>query len=182
MVLAAGLGHGASACAAIAPRPTDPGLFLIAPSAAGRVVSVEQAVRVEHEGGTEPFETLAAVELDRHWLRVAALGPLGNRILFLEWDGKDFHEERDPHVPARFPAKLVLRDLELALFPAAAIRAALPSRSWSLVDAPRHRELSLDGKPVIAIDYSADDPWQSDVHFRHLALHYQLEIRPVDSP
>ena len=175
------LGHGASACAAIAARPADPGLFLIAPSAAGRVVSVAQAVRVEHEGGAEPFETLAAVELDRHWLRVAALGPLGNRVLFLEWDGNVFHEERDPHLPAQFPSKLVLRDLELALFPAAAVRAALPSRAWSLVDGPRHRELRLDGKPVIAIDYSADDPWKSDVHFRHFTLHYQLEIHPVDS-
>jgi hypothetical protein len=168
-----------SGCAALKPRPVDPGLFLIAPSAAGKEVEVEQSVRVESRAGTR-FDTLAAVELDARVLRVVAVGPLGNRIMSLEWDGKHYTEQRDPHVPADFPLKLVLRDLELALFPAGAVRTALPSRAWSLVEAPRHRELRHDGKPVIVIDYSNDDPWKAKIDFRHLTIGYRLRIETLD--
>jgi hypothetical protein len=145
-----------TSCAVLTPRPADPGLFLVAPSAAAKQASLSQSVRV------------------------AALGPMGNRILMLEWDGKDYKEERDPHLPQDFPAKVVLRDLTLALFPAQAVRKALPSSDWSLQEKPRARELLLDGKPVIHIDYSTDDPWNSIIHFRHLTLGYQLEIQPAN--
>jgi hypothetical protein len=166
-------------CAVLAPRPADPGLFLVPPSAAGRSASLTQSVRMTSDKGAS-FETLAAVEVEPRWLRVAALGPMGNRIMFLEWDGQRYQEQRDPHLPAEFPLKVVLRDLELALFPAAAVRSALPSDDWTLLEKPKVRELLLDGKPVIHIDYSTADPWNSIIHFRHLTLGYQLEIRPAD--
>jgi len=127
------------------------------------------------------FEALTAVEIDPRWLRVAAVGPMGNRIMLLEWDGRSYQEERDPHVPAEFPLKVVLRDLELALFPAAAVRSGLPSSDWTLLERPRGRELLLDGTPVIRIEYSTDDPYTSTIHFKHLTLGYQLEIRPADT-
>jgi hypothetical protein len=173
------LGASLASCAALASRPADPGLFSIPPRAAERAISVTQTVRVER-AGAPPFEVLAVVELDAHWLRVAALGPLGNRILLLEWDGSAYHEERDPQVPADFPLELVLRDLELALFPASAVRQALPSEAWSLSETPERRVLLLDQKPVISIDYSAPDHFRCDVHLRHLTLGYQIEIKPAD--
>ncbi len=166
-------------CGAVAKRPEDPGLFLIHPAQGARELSVAQAVRIDRAEG-QPFETLAAVELDRHWLRVAALGPLGNRILFLEWDGEQYHEERDPHLPQEFPSKLVLRDLQLSLFPASAIRKVLPA-DWILLESPRRRVLEHGGKPVIVIDYSADDRWLGTVTFQHLGVGYRLQIRAVES-
>lgn len=168
-----------SGCALFTPRPADPGLFLVAPSAAGRSASLTQSVRMTSDKGAS-FETLAAVEVEPGWLRVAALGPMGNRIMFLEWDGKRYQEQRDPHLPAEFPAKVVLRDLELSLFPAAAVRGALPDDDWQLVEKPGVREVLLKGKPVIHIDYSTADRWNSIIHFRHLTYGYQLEIRPAD--
>jgi Protein of unknown function (DUF3261) len=167
-------------CAVFATRPADPGLFLLPPSAAGRQASLAQSVRMTSDKGAT-FEALAAVEIDPRWLRVAALGPMGNRIMLLEWDGQRYQEERDPHLPADFPLKVVLRDLEFALFPAAAVRKALPSSAWVLLETPRARELRLDGTPVIRIDYSSDDPYTSTIHFKHLTLGYQLEIRPADT-
>lgn len=166
-------------CAAFRERPVDPGLFLLPPHAAGREASLTQSVRVTSAKGAS-FETLAAVEVERGALRVAALGPLGNRILFLEWDGEEYREEKDPHFPSDFPVKVVLRDLELCLFPAESVRRALPSEEWSLIEKPRARELHFEGKPVVAIAYSSDDRWNSTIHFEHLTLGYRLEVRAVD--
>jgi hypothetical protein len=177
---ALGLGLTLSSCAGFARRPADPGMFLIPPRAGGRDISVAQTVRVER-AGAPPFEVLAAVELDARWLRVAALGPLGNRILLLEWDGSAYREERGPQMPADFPLQLVLRDLQLALFPASAVRQALPGPTWSLTETPYRRVLSLDRVPVIAIDYSARDHFRCKVSFRHLTLGYGIEIRPAES-
>jgi hypothetical protein len=169
-----------ASCAGLANKPADPGMFLIPPRAAGRELSVAQTVRVERPGAPA-FEVLAAVELDAHWLRVAALGPLGNRILLLEWDGSAYHEERDPQVPADFPLELILRDLQLASFPADAVRQALPGREWSLTETPYRRVILLDGDPVVVIDYSAEDHFRCNISFRHLTLGYGIEIRPADA-
>jgi hypothetical protein len=178
--LVASLIVGLGSCAGWLGGPADPGMLRLAPSAAGRQISVAQIVRVER-AGSPPFEVLAALELDAHWLRVAALGPLGNRILLLEWDGSAYHEERDPQVPADFPLELILRDLQLSMFPASAIRQALPPGEWSLTDTPYRRVLFLDRAPVITIDYSAEDHFSGNVSFRHLTLGYAIEIRPAGS-
>jgi hypothetical protein len=175
-----GLSMALASCAGLANRPSDPGLFLLPPRAAGRELSVTQTVRVERPGAPA-FEVLAVVELDAHWLRVAALGPLGNRILLLEWDGRAYHEERDPQVPADFPLELILRDLQLASFPADAVRQALPGADWSLTDTPYQRVLLRDREPVVVIDYSADDHFRCNISFRHLTLGYVIEIRPADA-
>jgi hypothetical protein len=154
-------------------------MFLIPPRAAGRELSITQTVRLER-AGAPAFEVLAAVELDAQWLRVAALGPLGNRLLLLEWDGSAYHEERDPQMPADFPLELILRDLQLASFPADAVRQALPSAKWFLSDTPYRRVLLLQREPVVVIDYSAADHFRCNISFRHLTLGYRIEIRPVD--
>jgi uncharacterized protein DUF3261 len=174
-----GLGMSLGSCAALTNRPADPGRLLIPPHAARRTVSVMQTVRVER-AGAPPFAVLALVELDEHWLRVAALGPFGNRILLLEWDGTTYHEEREPQIPADLPLELVLRDIQLALFPASAIRQALPSPSWTVSETRGRRVLLLDQKPVISIDYSGEDHFRCSVSYHHIALGYTVEIQPAE--
>jgi hypothetical protein len=168
---------GAAGCAAFRPRPLDPGLFMLAPQAAGAELSLTQILRFSK--GDKAFEALAAVELSRDLLSVAALGPMGNRVLALSWDGKNLEQERDPSIPAELPLVLILRDLQLALWPASALREALSGKGWSLEDAGHSRILRKDGRDVVRISYGGQDRWHSAIQFEHLTLGYRLDIQAV---
>ena len=62
---------------------------------------------------------------------MAGLGPLGNRMLSLSWDGVVLTKERDPAVPSRLPGADILRNLQLAYWPEDVLRRALQP-GWDL--------------------------------------------------
>ena len=167
-------------CAALkpAPRPKDPGLFLLSPSEAGRELSLQQQLRFSR--GKAVFEAVAAIEIDRQSMRLAALGPLGNRMLSLVWDGKNYSEEKDPRLPKELPLKLILRDIQLAYFPAEALQKNLPA-GWTLKDGPKFRSLESGGEEIIRIRYDGSQRWNSPLIFEHLGLGYHLEVQPINN-
>jgi len=173
LILAAALLAG---CAALKPRPLDPGLFLLAPAGAGIEISLNQALTFIK--GDKRYESLAMVQVDKGSVSVAGIGPLGNRMLTLHWDGKKLDEERDPGLPQELPARLMLRDLQLAYWGADSVKAAL-GRGWSLDDSPLARVISKGGSAVISIRYAGPDHWHERAIFEHLGLGYRLEVSPV---
>ena len=171
------LALASSACAALKPRPLDPGLFLLPPGAAGVVLSLTQALIFSK--GASHFESLAAVEVSKDSVALAGLSPLGNRMLSLRWDGKTLEQEHDASLPPDLPLKLILRDLQLAFWPQAAVQGAL-GRDWTLEDDGSTRLLKKSGQTVVKISYGGTDRWHSKARFEHLGLGYQLDINPVD--
>jgi hypothetical protein len=168
-------------CAAAKPRPDDPGLFLLLPSDAGAEVSVTQSLAFSR-GGTH-FEALAVLQVDKRAVALVGMGPMGNRMLSLRWDGKHLDQQRDSQLPAELPLELILRDVQLAFWPAAALRKALPGRAWTLEDESSQRTLSDAGVAVVRIRYFGQDRWHSKAVFEHLAMGYRLEINPIkDEP
>lgn len=162
-------------------RPNDPGLALLPPASAHRKIEISQQLRLERSG--QSFEALGALQLDDKELSLAVLGPLGNRMLSLRWDGKNLAEERDPTLPADLPLKAVLRDLQYALFPADAIRDILPG-GWELTEESlaggRHRRnIRHNGLSVIIIVYEGEDPYLSALTLTHKTFNYSITVTPV---
>jgi len=168
---------GALGCATLRPKPADPGLFLLSPASALADLSVTQALVFSK--GASRFESLAALEVNAESVSLAGLGPLGNRMLALRWDGKKLEKESDPGLPPGLPLELILRDVQLAFWPAAAVRAAIAAKGWTLEDEGMQRTLRQGGVEVVRIRYGAADRWHSDVIFEHLSLGYRLDIRAV---
>ncbi len=163
------------ACAAFKPRPADPGLRLLAPAEAGFSATLTQALTFSR--GEASMDALAVAEIGPERVKLAVLSPLGNRVLALDWDGKDLKVERDPSLPAQFPAELILRDLQLAYWDAAALRKHLP-RAWRLEADAAHRSFFEGRAEAIRIDYEGD-PLKAPLEFKHRNYKYQLSIRPV---
>jgi hypothetical protein len=179
--LIAGLLALGTGCAALKPKPHDPGIFLLPPSAAGVEKSLMQSLILIK--GTSRFEALAAIEVSPEALSVVGLGPLGNRLMGLRWDGKHLEQERDPHLPKDLPLELILRDLEIAFWPTQALKGPLNSKGYTLSDDASVRTVSQDGQVLIRIHYDAADRWDSPAVFENLGLGYSLEIHPIkDEP
>lgn len=158
-------------------RGLDPGLFLLQPSAAGFEASLTQEVSFQR--GTTRFDSTAVVEVSSTSVVLVGLSPFGTRMLSLRWDGKKLSQERDRSIPKELPLEVILRDIMLASWPAAAVAAALPGPSWELRDEGMERTLLKGGQAVVRIRYGGADRLRGDLEFEHLGLGYLMKIHPL---
>lgn len=164
-------------CDGSSSRRLDPGIFLLPPSEAGFEASLTQEVSFER--GATRFDSTALLEVSSTEVVLVGLSPFGTRMLSLRWDGKKLIQERDRSIPKELPLELILRDIQLATWPAASVRAALPSPAWKLQDTGSERILLKDGKVVVRIRYAGSDRLHSDLEFEHLGLGYLMKIHPL---
>ncbi len=134
----------------------------LAPAALGFEMSVAQRVTVSQPAppGDDTPHSISAdavLEVDANSVRMAVLG-LGQAMLRVEWDGRQLTQSHAPGWPDAADGGQILNDVQLALWPAQSIRAALP-QGWTLSDhiatssAPAQRWLMHDGHPSVRIDY-----------------------------
>ena len=132
--------------AACATRPVAPAVQLpalrLAPAALGHELAVQQ--RLVFRFGTQVRELDALLEVDASEVRLAvqAMGRTGVR---LQWDGQSLMEQRAAWLPDAVRSERVLDDVQFSLWPADAIRAALPA-DWELVERGAFRELRRNGQ------------------------------------
>lgn len=170
-------------CASVphADAPARLGLRL-SPATLGQTLSLQQHLTVEREGRTDELDT--ALEIDNSQLTLVGLA-VGQRVMTLEYDGVQLKTWRHFMLPAQVRGEDVLEDLQLTLWPAAAIAAVLPP-GWTLQDTvagtvsatppATRRTLSYDGKPVTVIDYPGPQRWSGAVVLNNLRYHYRLTI------
>ena len=129
-------------CASAPPQgPARLGLRL-APSALGAAIAIQQHLTVERDGKTNDLDV--ALEVDADHVGVVGLA-FGQRVLALRFDAAGLTEWRHPMLPAQVRGADVLEDLQLTLWPADAIRLALPP-GWQIDDRGQERTLRLELK------------------------------------
>jgi hypothetical protein len=171
---AAGAAVFAFALAGCASKETGParlGLRL-APAALGESISVQQHLTVKRGASTNDLDV--ALEVDPAHVNVVGLA-FGQRVLSLEYDGRELKEWRHPMLPAQVRAADVLEDLQLTLWPVADIARALPA-GWQIEEQGLRRTLRLDGQVVATIDYSGMPRWQGTAVLDNVRYKYRLTI------
>lgn len=165
-----------AACASAPPRTAValPPLRL-SPASLGKAVSLQQ--RLHFSFGTQQRDMDALLEADGHEVRllVQAMGQSGVR---LSWDGKQLQQQRAPWLPPAVRGERVLDDLQFTLWPAEAIRAALP-QGWTLDEADGIRSLRHDGQAWLR---ASGDPVAGQATLENLAEGYRLDIESEAIP
>lgn len=165
-----------AACAHAPPREhrASPALRL-PPAALGADIVLQQRLTVSHGARIQHAEAL--LEVDAQALRLVLLaGP--RRLLTLSFDGARIDEQRDPALPAELRGARFIDDIQLAYWPADAIRAALPA-DWTLVDSARVRTLHERGEAVTEIRYEQPSRWLGRIEIHHLRAGFRLRIESV---
>jgi hypothetical protein len=168
-VLCAGLLLGG--CTAPKAGPARLGLRL-APAALGQAITVQQHLTVRRGGSTNDLDV--ALEVDASRVNLVGLA-FGQRVLSLQFDGRELTEWRHPMLPAQVRAADVLEDLQLTLWPAAEIARVLPA-GWTIEEQGLRRTLRLDGKVVTTIDYSGAPRWQGTAVLDNVRYQYKLTV------
>jgi hypothetical protein len=166
---------GLAGCATTAPSaPARLGLKL-APAALEASISLQQQLVVERQGRIDALD--AALEVDAERLDLVGLA-LGQRIFALHYDGRELRSWRHPSLPLELRGEDVLEDLQITLWPAGAIKKALPA-GWRIEEAGRRRTLWLNETPVMLIDYSSEPRWLGRIAVNNLRYQYRLIIISV---
>jgi len=160
-----------AACAA-PPLETSPHLRL-SPASLGTSLALQQRLTATARGQTRQMDVL--LEADAQSVRLAVLG-LGQTAARLEWDGTTLTESHAAWWPTAVSGERVLRDLQLMLWPAGAVSAALPA-GWSLDTSAGLRVLSRDGQPVIRVQY--DSPLSAELTHMREGYAVRVESRPL---
>lgn len=120
-----------------------PLLLALAPAALGCSVAVQQQLTVHPP--SRAAQTLdALLEVDGQAVHLA-LFHMGQRMGALHWDGQQLQAELSRWWPAQLPPAQVLSDMQLALWPVAAIAQALPA-GWQVQETAQGRILSYKGQ------------------------------------
>jgi hypothetical protein len=167
---------GLSGCATSGSQPGRLGLKL-APAALGASISVQQHLTVERNGRSEELD--AALEVDPQGLELVGLA-LGQRVLALHYDGQRLNTWRHPMFPAIVRSEDILEDLQLILWPAEAVRQALP-KGWRIEENGRRRILSAGETPIAVIDYSDESRWNGKIELFNLRYQYRLIIQSISN-
>ena len=172
------LGFCLLALAGCAPdsRPARLGLQL-APATLGASISLQQHLLVERDGRAREFEAALEVDSERIDLVVSALN---RRVLSLHYDGRALESWRHPALPPELRAEDVLEDLQLTLWPADAVRRALPP-GWRIEENGARRILLAGESPVTEIDYSGATRCTGTVVVYNRRYGYRLTIQSVIS-
>ena len=152
-----------------APPPQTAVSFRLPPASLGRTLAWQQRLQITRQGQAQP-PLDALLEADAQGLRLALLGT-GQTLARLEWDGQSLRAEQAAGWPKEIPAESVLSDMQLALWPLAALQAALPTDA-TLVDEGRLRVLRQHGTIVTTVR----DPGTLHIELTNQSLGYTLRI------
>jgi Protein of unknown function (DUF3261) len=163
-------------------RPDDPeaGAYFqpLTPKQLGARGTSEQKIEANYGDRNATF--LSAIEISPEKMTMVAAAATGQRLftIYLSDQGKlDF----DPGVlnDGRIKPEYIVADFQLIFWPAPVIKDALRGSGFilSLRDAPKiRRELLLDGRLIVEIEYSDKNPWRGGITFKNLERNYGFMI------
>jgi len=164
---------GLAGCATPPVAPTRP-LLRLPPAALGRSLALQQQLLVHAGGQSRRIEVL--LEADDQFVRLVLVN-LGQTMARLHWDGRELVQTRVPGWPQAVSGEHVLSDLQLALWPAEAIRGALPA-DWTLELRDGHQRILRRGEQIAAtVDYPA--PTRIDLVDRQQGYRIEIESRTL---
>lgn len=165
-----------AACSGRTPRGTDaPAAFelRLPPASLGHDLALQQQLR--YSTGQEQHTLDALLEVESNEVRLD-LQATGQTALRLRWDGRTLDQHRASWLPRSVSGEQILSDLQLANWPVAAIRAALPS-GWSLAEDGTTRVLRDRDATVVTVRHPAPDR----IEIEHATYRLSIVSVPVQS-
>ena len=160
-------------CATQKPAPVARLGLKLAPAALGDSISLQQHLTVERGGRIDELD--AAIEVDPASVSMVGLA-FGQRVLTIDYDGKELKTWRHLMLPAQVRGEDVLEDMQLALWPVAAVAAKLPA-GWRIEENGMQRRLYLGEELVTTVAYSATPRWNGTIKMDNLRYKYRLTIQ-----
>lgn len=127
---------------------------LLAPPSSGVDFQANQHLTLER--GESNYQFLAILSVTPENIRLSALGPLGQRLSDIQFDGQNLSVVNNPRVDLSLPENWVLAQMQLAYWPLDALRGAYSS-PWQIRVMDHKRVLYLGREKLVTVSYSQPD-------------------------
>ena len=138
----------------------------LAPALLGHPLDLQQHLTLQAPGHDRQLDVL--LEADAHHVQMGVLA-MGQVAARLDWDGTTLAEDKAAWWPQEVSGARILSDLQLTLWPVAAIQAALPA-GWTFSEAGDVRTLRQDGEVVTVITRISTQLVELDQRREHFKL------------
>jgi hypothetical protein len=125
--------------------PETVSLKLLPPAAVSVAVLLKQKITLQVDGGQRQFLAVARFDADR--LQLVVLLPTGQRLLSLDYDGKELVQE--DYAPFELPGREILAIIQFATWPEDSVRAHYPEKDGWLVDTSIDQRILLTASGAI---------------------------------
>ena len=117
-----------------------------------------------------------AVQVDGRAVTVVGVDAVGRRVFTIGYDGTRATAESDPMIPEGFSPEYLLADVELALWPLAALQAGYAGTEWSVREPyAGARRLYRRDRLVAEVHYTGD-PWVTRYWVSNVERGYVLAV------
>jgi hypothetical protein len=154
------------------------------PLASPTAVSARSASQVIHAiYGARAMTLSTAIQNDASGLDVVGLTATGQRLFTVRWDGTAVSARRSAFVPDAVDPQRVLADMQLALWPLAAVQAAFGKSGLEVTEPfAGVRRLRRGDTLVAEVHYASADPWNGRLWFVNFEYDYSLTIDTTVAP
>ena len=149
---------------------------LLAASLLGETVQVTQKLLIRK--GNDQHQMLAVLLVSDTALTLTGFNSLGQQLILIRYENNQLSVERSPWFPASIPARQILAQLQLAYWPLEHLQTAYPA-PWHVEATPKRRVFLQKQKPIMTINYSALNLWDSTITLKHNVLDYELRVETV---
>ncbi|MCC7013988.1 MAG: DUF3261 domain-containing protein [Planctomycetes bacterium] len=149
---------------------------LLSPARFGRSVALDQVVRFSSAQGERRMH--CALEIEPTELRLVALTPFETPAFFATFGGESLTLESALGETLPADPRLILADLQFALWPAVPaprsceVRERVEGQAWT-------RELVRDGRVLVRVRRPVGEPWASPLVYEHLERGYVLTVETL---
>ena len=114
----------------------------------------------------------ALLRISDKQIRLLGLSPLGQRLLQVDYNGENV-ESWQASDEMRLPAREILFQMQVSLWPEIALLKWLEGSDWQLQISPQRRQLFYRGKRWLTVDYIDG---QKIIKLMHYQAEYQMTI------
>jgi hypothetical protein len=161
----------------IAPKQV---LTLPRPADLGRSVQAVQLITFRRGNQIMVFEGHLSITPER--LLLVGIDSLGRRAMTLTWTEMGLTAEAAPWLPPAVRPGSMLADIVMLYWPAAVISASLPP-GGEVIESAGRRQILLDGKSVLDVDYGFDTAgrWTGRLRYANFSWGYQIEVQSAEA-
>ena len=163
------------ACAHTTKRAESQARIALASPGALTQRSASQVIHAVY--GSRAMTLRTALQLDANGLRIVGVTATGQRLFTASWDGHVVTSDKSPLVPDSVQPERVLADVQLALWPLAAVQAAFRDAGLEVSEPfAGVRRLRRGDALVAEVHYTGADPWSGRLWLVNFEFDYSLTI------
>ena len=171
--------HTAPPTSPVSARPATGGPDATHPALAPPdAVGTRSATQVIHAAyGARSVVLRTVIESAPGRLDVVGVTATGQRVFSAHYDGATIDARKSPFVPDQLDPERVLADMQLALWPLAAVQSAFRERGLTVTEPfAGVRRLSRGDALLAEVHYASADPWAGRLWFVSFEFDYSLTI------